>query len=302
MRHFLSVGDLQNSEIEKLVFESVVTPLAPRVLSPVGGSVGLLFMEASTRTRSSFALAAYRIGRHTLYLDAQETSLSKGETLADTFDNLHALGCSGFVVRASSQVDLLSLRSYEKAPILNAGDGMREHPSQALLDLATIWDRVADRSWDKLRSQKWVIVGDLKHSRVAHSWAVLADKMGMNLSFVSPRDWKPDFLRAGQHWTSDLSEALEGAVGVMALRVQKERFGDEEKWNESATRDYVSRYQITRGLVDQKDLFVLHPGPVNWGVELALDIKTHSKSLILSQVERGLHMRASLLNFFLQNS
>jgi aspartate carbamoyltransferase catalytic subunit len=244
-------------------------------------------------------LAAYRIGRHTLYLGSQESSLSKGETLADTFDNLHALGCSGFVVRASSQVDLLSLRDYQKAPILNAGDGMREHPSQALLDLATIWDRAAGRSWESLRGQKWVIVGDLKHSRVASSWAVLGEMMGLQLSFVSPADWKPDFLKKGQNWTSNMAEALDGATGVMALRVQKERLGGGETWTDAAMKQYVSGFQLTQCLVSQKDLFVLHPGPVNWGVELALDIKTYEKSLILSQVERGLHMRASLLNFFL---
>lgn len=298
MRHLLSVSDLSIDEIEKLVFESVVSPLPPRVLSPVAGSVGMVFMEASTRTRSSFALAAYRMGRHSIYLGTQESSLSKGETLEDTLDNLQAMGCSGFVVRASQQVDLHSLKNYSKAPILNAGDGMREHPTQALLDLATMWNKTAERSWEKLRQQKWVIVGDLKHSRVAHSWAILADRLSINLCFVSPEEWKPSFLLSGQQWTSDLNEALSGATGVIVLRVQKERFGSDEEWGEGSLKNFVSKYQLSKKVLSKKELFLMHPGPVNWGVELALEMKNYERSLLLAQVEQGLHMRSSLLNFF----
>jgi aspartate carbamoyltransferase catalytic subunit len=296
MRHFFGVEDFGAGELRRIVEESVLNPVASAEFVGRAGALGLIFMEPSTRTRVSFELAAKRLGYSTLLLGKNDTSLSKDETLWDTLENLSALGCKGFVVRASQGVDLEGLCSYSKGAIINAGDGVREHPSQALLDLATLWDKAAGRSWEKLQQQKWVIVGDLKHSRVAGSWFRLAKLLDIKLSWVSPAEWKPAFADSeAVDWSSNLKPALEGVTGVMALRVQRERLDAE--WGADSLSDYVSKYQVTAELLGNR--FLMHPGPVNWGIEVSASLRSHSRSLILDQVERGLYLRTSLLRFCL---
>lgn len=302
-KHLLSVRDLSASQIERLIETAVVDGVPVSVPAPQEGAVALIFMEPSTRTRVSFELAAKGLGRNTTLLSFRESSLSKDETLRDTLLNLQSLGCEAFVIRASAEVDIDALRNFEGGAIVNAGAGVKEHPTQALLDLATIWNLAANRSWKEVRAQKWVIVGDLKHSRVAGSWARMAKIMDLNISWVSPADWEPDFLAEGQLWSDDLEGSLKDATGVIALRVQKERFGHGESWDARALTSYIRDYQVTPAQMNVgKGLWLMHPGPVNWGIELEASLVNYGKSLIHDQVAHGLRLRSRLLFDLLHES
>jgi aspartate carbamoyltransferase catalytic subunit len=210
--------------------------------------------------------------------------------------NLHAMGCEVFILRASADVDIESLRSFSVGPLINAGAGMMEHPTQALLDLATIWNKTAGRSWEALKKQRWVMVGDLKRSRVAGSWSALAEMLGLDLHFVSPPEWAPETLGPGQTWTDNLEKGLAGATGLISLRVQKERLAEGQTWKPEELAAYVKNYQITAKHLQKGDgLWMMHPGPVNWGVELEASLLNYDKSLILEQVAHGMKIRSRLL-------
>jgi aspartate carbamoyltransferase catalytic subunit len=200
------------------------------------------------------------------------------------------------VVRAPAGIDLETLRGFEGASIVSAGAGVTEHPTQALLDLATIWNKAAGRSWETLAKQRWVLVGDLKRSRVAGSWARMAESLGMDLRWVSPADWKPDFVGKGQHWTDNLEEGLEGATGVICLRIQKERFQQGDAWDPGLLANYIKNYQIgPQHLRVGAGRWLMHPGPTNWGVELDAGLESYERSLIQEQVSHGLKLRSRLL-------
>jgi aspartate carbamoyltransferase catalytic subunit len=294
-KHLVSVRDLCVDQIKKLVEDAVVQGIPNCQAEPQAGAVAMIFMEPSTRTRTSFELSAKALGRRTVVLGSKESSLSKDETLWDTMLNLHAMGCEVFIIRASADVDLDALRAFNKGPLINAGAGMLEHPTQALLDLATLWNRTADRSWDKLKKQRWVMVGDLKRSRVAGSWSRMAEMLGLDLHFVSPTEWAPETLGEGQTWTDDLEKGIEGATGVISLRVQKERLAEGQTWNPRDLENYVKKHQITQKHLEKRGLWLMHPGPVNWGVELETKLLEYGKSLILDQVAHGMKIRSRLL-------
>lgn len=285
----LRIDDLTVVQIKKII-EAAYAQLKKGKLKKnpkaKGIPVGLIFAEPSTRTRVSFERAAKDLGFDTYLLESQSSSLSKGEDLADTIFNLQSLGVNHFVVRTSSTSELLSLRN-QGVGVLNAGDGVGEHPSQALLDLLCLfaWQR---GSWKALLTKKLLIVGNLSHSRVANSWQMLSRKLGLKLSFVSPKEWAP---QDKKEWSADVSKALASADVVMALRVQKERLGGAGQVD---LNDYVSRYQIRAQHLNGRPL--MHPGPVNWGVELNEELRAYKNSLILDQVRCGYFLRATLLN------
>jgi len=295
-KHLLSVRDLSSSQIKELVENAVVQGIPYCESLPQASAVAMIFMEPSTRTRTSFELAAKALGRRTVVLGSKESSLSKDETLWDTMLNLHAMGCELFILRSSADVDIEALRNFTVGPVINAGAGMLEHPTQALLDLATIWNQTAGRSWEAVKKQRWVMVGDLKRSRVAGSWSALAEMLGIELHFVSPPEWAPETLAPGQTWTDDLEKGIKGATGLISLRVQKERFAEGESWNPRELAAYIKHFQITAKHLNQGEgLWMMHPGPVNWGVELEACLLDYRKSLILEQVAHGMKVRSRLL-------
>jgi aspartate carbamoyltransferase catalytic subunit len=295
-KHLLSVRDLSPTRIKELVEQSVIEGIPHCESLPQAPAVAMIFMEPSTRTRTSFELAAKALGRRTVVLGSKESSLSKDETLWDTMLNLHAMGCEVFILRSSAEVDIEALRSFSVGPLINAGAGVSEHPTQALLDLATIWNKTAGRSWEAMKRQRWVMVGDLKRSRVAGSWSAMAEMLGLDLHFVSPPEWAPETLAPGQTWTDNLEKGLQGATGLISLRVQKERFAEGETWNPRELEAYVKNYQITaKHLKKGEGLWMMHPGPVNWGVELEAGLLNYEKSLILEQVAHGMKIRSRLL-------
>jgi aspartate carbamoyltransferase catalytic subunit len=289
-RHLLSVDDLSDSEISQLCTKALKEPPRAERIDPRKPAVGLIFMEPSTRTRTSFERAAQRLGRPTIHLTAEDSSLTKGETVQDTLANLASLNVSSCVIRFSHDFAAADLRHHRLVSVINAGDGTREHPTQALLDLCTL-QKVFGA--ERLKGLKLAIVGDLRHSRVAASWARLAPRMGIDLTLVAPAEWAPTSWGAKIPLSSEGRSALKSQDVVMALRVQKERMASVDM---SVVDRYIRDFRIhASDLGPQQKL--MHPGPVNWGVELSLETQEDPRTLILEQVRCGLDLRAALLDF-----
>ncbi len=254
-------------------------------------TVCLLFFEPSTRTMNAFAQAARNLSADVLSVAAGETSsISKGETLLDTARNLEAIGADRFVVRHGSSGAPHRLAPLLRAGVLNAGDGRHEHPSQALLDMFTLRER-----FGRLDGLHVGIVGDVLHSRVARSnvWGLVA--CGARVTLVAPPAWMPPGAESlGAEVSHDLDAVLPGLDAVMALRIQKERLGGDPG---PTTSQYAARYQVNaERLRRAKDsCVVLHPGPINRGVELTSDVADGPRSLILRQVTNGVFVRQACL-------
>ena len=299
-RHVLDVDDFSTGEIE-LVFETTTAmkEVLSRPISKVptlrGSTVITLFYEASTRTRVSFELAAKNLGADVSNLTAQASSVTKGESLIDTLKTLEALGADIVVMRHSlSGAPYLAAR-HATASIINAGDGWHAHPTQALLDLYTIREHKGT-----LSGLKVVIIGDIRHSRVARSnvWGLTI--MGAEVTLCAPPTLFPVGLdEPGAHFPTvkvepDIERALAGADVVMALRLQQER---QESGLLPGRRDYIQRYQLneSRLALARKDAIVLHPGPVNEGLEMTRSVVRGSQSVINEQVTNGVAVRMALL-------
>ena len=256
----------------------------------VGRVVANVFYEASTRTRSSFEVAAASLGAHVLNWSVTGSSASKGETLVDTAKNIAALGVSIIVVRHQhSGAAALVARSVGCA-VVNAGDGQHEHPSQALLDAYTLW-----RRWGTLAGKRVAIVGDILHSRVARSNLHCLKALGASLVFCGPPTMLPSGLaELGADVTTELDVALERADAVMMLRIQRERQSDALF---PSTAEYNARWGLTneRAAKLKPEAVVLHPGPVNRGLELSPEVADGQRSLILEQVENGVAVRKAIL-------
>jgi len=304
MKKLLSIDDLSVDQITDLVSASLELnkKIKSGFLSPAKVSnpcVALIFFEPSTRTRISFERAAAICGYSSVLIEAKGSSFEKGETLEDTLLNLKALGVDVFVVRLSSTEDLFQAAQSTGFSIINAGSGMSEHPTQALLDLCALTDRFSAHGEVKdLRGFPLTIVGDLKHSRVLGSWLKLAKKMGIELRLLAPKEWFREGIDLKVLQTEDKSRALLGAQAVMALRVQNERMRSGESMDRA---EYVRSFQLCPSDLSATQVF-LHPGPINWGVELEESFKSDSRSMILAQVEMGLLLRASLLKNLLSIS
>jgi aspartate carbamoyltransferase catalytic subunit len=253
--------------------------------------VALLFYESSTRTRVSFEYAAKMLGATTTVIQATASSVEKGESLIDTGYTIMALGAQAIVVRHPSSGAPHLLARYVDVPVINAGDGMHEHPSQALLDAFTIL-----KHKKKLKGLRVALIGDIFHSRVARSDVLLLSKAGARVILCGPPELVPEIARTLAHnvtVTRDLREALEGADVIMALRIQKERLeGLQLKLD-----DYIARYQISADRVRwaKKDVIVMHPGPIIRGLELTADVADAERTVILEQVQNGVAVRMAVL-------
>ena len=290
-RHLLGIEGLGRAALEQLLsraHEYREGNVGGRHLA--GRVVANVFYEASTRTRSSFEVAAAGLGAHVLNWTVTGSSAAKGETLVDTAKNIAALGVSIIVVRhQSSGAAALVARSVGCA-VVNAGDGQHEHPSQALLDAYTLW-----RRWGSLEGKRVVIVGDVLHSRVARSNLHCLKALGANVVFCGPPTMLPSALgELGVEVTTRLDVALEGADAVMMLRIQKERQSDALF---PSADEYHRRWGLTneRAAALKSEAVVLHPGPVNRGLELSPEVADGQRSLILEQVENGVAVRKAIL-------
>lgn len=256
-------------------------------------TICLLFYESSTRTRIAFEHAAHKLGWHSIVVAADTSSVAKGESIQDTIQTLCAEGVDAIVMRHPQAGACHLAAKYSTVPVLNAGDGANEHPTQALTDLMTI------RQYKPaVNGLKIVIVGDILHSRVARSNVGLLGTLGANVWLCGPPTLLPDELSEGINCTTRLAEALEGADVVMALRIQNERM---EPGLMPSLQAYIRDYQINAGTLAlaKPDALLMHPGPMNRGVELSDEVADGSQSVILRQVQNGLFVRIAVLEYAL---
>jgi aspartate carbamoyltransferase catalytic subunit len=296
VRNLLGIRQLSTEHIDELlqlakIYKAKV--LAGDTIEPRKDLVlGLLFFENSTRTRVSFEMAAHYLGIKTANFAASNSSMSKGETLKDTILTLRYERLNGLVMRHKlSGAPALAAR-YFGGPVINAGDGQHEHPTQALADALTILEKKG-----KIAGLKIAIVGDVEHSRVARSNAWLMSKLGAEVRFVGPRTLMPIHtgMLPGEVFY-DLARGIQDADVIIALRLQKERM---ESGLASSVSEFTKMYQINRESLQyaQPDCLLMHPGPINRGVELD-DLSADSdRSMITAQVENGIFVRMAALSW-----
>jgi len=299
----LSVADLSVAEVSAvlgLTGQLETTPRAERAQILAGRRIALLFYESSTRTRTSFELAAKSLGATTTLVSDKSSSIEKGESLKDTGLTLRALGAECIILRHPASGAPFLLARETGLPVLNAGDGMHEHPSQALLDLRTILTRLglnASRvDTDSLRGVTVVITGDILHSRVARSNAMLLPRLGAKVLLCGPEKLLPQDalgLGDGVEIVRDFDAALQRSQVAMMLRIQKERLAGLEL----DLGDYITRYQLNgeRLAARAPKALVMHPGPMIRGLEIAGDVADGPNSAIEEQVSNGLAVRSALL-------
>jgi aspartate carbamoyltransferase catalytic subunit len=294
-RHLLGIADLDPDEIELILqtaqaMKEVTTRAIKKVPTMRGRTVINLFFEPSTRTRMSFELAEKRLSADTLGMTTSGSSVVKGETLIDTTHNLEAMRPDMIVLRHASSGAPHQIAKVCRSSIINAGDGMHEHPTQALLDAFTMVERKG-----RLKGLKVAIVGDLTHSRVLRSNILLLTRMGAHVTACGPATLVPRGLdRLGVRVTHHLDEALEGADVVMMLRVQHERM---HGLFLPSVREYFTLYGLTPARLERAadDVIVMHPGPMNRGVEIDSEVADGPWSVILDQVANGVAVRMAVL-------
>jgi aspartate carbamoyltransferase catalytic subunit len=297
-RHLLGIAQLSRGDILHVLDAAQRWFAMPRTEAKNarvlhGRSIVNLFFESSTRTRTSFEVAGKRLGADVVNVSPQTSSVTKGETLLDTVRNLGALRADAIVLRhpASGAPDFVSKRA--RASIVNAGDGSHEHPTQALLDAFTI--RRKGKGFEGLVV---AICGDILHSRVARSNALLLGALGAEVRLCGPRTLLPKFAEAlGPTVRSfgNMKEALDGADVVMTLRIQTERLAGAMI---PSTREYARTFGLNAEMLERAkpDAIVMHPGPINRGVEIDSRVADGEKSVILDQVEAGIAVRMAVLD------
>jgi len=294
-KDLLGIETLTTDEIELILdtaegFKEVSERPIKKVPTLRGQLVINLFMEASTRTRVSFEIAEKRLSADTLSFSASGSAVEKGETLIDTAQNLMAMHPDMIVIRHKHPGSPKMLADILPASIVNAGDGAHEHPTQALLDAFTIRERLG-----RLSGVNVSIIGDITHSRVVRSNIHLLTKMGANLTLAGPPTMMPaEIERMGVRVVHSLDEALEGADVVMMLRVQLERHG---KLSFPSLREYYNTFGLTEERLRRakENVVIMHPGPMNRGVEIDSNVADGPYSVILEQVTNGVAVRMAVL-------
>jgi len=295
-KDLLGLQDLRREELEVILktaasFKEISTRSVKKVPTLRGKTIVLFFFEPSTRTRASFELAAKRLSADTLSIATAASSVVKGETLKDTIRNLEAMQIDCVVVRHGSSGAAHILSTCVAASVVNAGDGCHEHPTQALLDMFTIQEHKK-----KLKGLKVSIIGDIAHSRVARSniWGLRT--MGAEVTVCGPQTLLPrDVEKLGVTVTTSLPEALRGADVVNVLRIQRER---QKSGMFPSLREYAMQYGLNRERLlkyAREDVLIMHPGPINRGVEITPDVADGPFSVILDQVTNGVAVRMAVL-------
>lgn len=290
-KHFLEISQLTPEFVMQLILRAIYFKTEDEYPRYSKNILANLFYENSTRTRVSFELAARHLGISCINLDLQSSSEKKGEIAEDTLQTLAAMGVNLFVVRHQQSEFSKKLVNFlvNDEHIINAGDGVNSHPSQAMLDVMTIFEVKPN-----LEKLKIAIVGDILHSRVANSLQSLFSLLGVeNLFFVAPKIWHPKEINHG-YFTTSLEEGLANADVIITLRVQKERILQDEMFD---VQTYCKLYSITSKTIKyaKSDVMVMHPGPINRGIEIASDVADGSHSYILKQVKNGVFMRMAII-------
>lgn len=298
-KHLMDLQDVSRDDINLVLdtarsFREVSEREVKKVPALRGKTVAMLFVEPSTRTRVSFELAAKRLSADTLSIQAAASSMTKGETLLDTALNIQAMNVDLVVIRHPSSGAPQILAQGTKMSVVNAGDGWRSHPTQALLDLFTIREKLG-----RLEGIKVTVIGDILHSRVARSNIVALGAMGAHVTVCGPSTLLPlGIEQMGVEATTDINKALKDAHVVMALRMQKER--QQDSYLPSMV-EYVREFCITpeRLKKARPDALVMHPGPTNRGIEIAAEVADGPQSVILEQVTNGIAVRMAVLYLLL---
>jgi aspartate carbamoyltransferase catalytic subunit len=298
MRHLLSMEDLDTDEILTLLttaesMHDVQRREVKKLPTLRGRTIVNLFFEDSTRTRSSFEIAGKWLSADVINISGKGSSTSKGESLRDTAMTVAAMGVDGLVIRHGASGAAQQVSQWTDAVVINAGDGMHEHPTQALLDALTLRQKKG-----RLKGLRVAIVGDLLHSRVARSNLWLLAKMGAQVVLCAPPTLVPAGIEALAPVTYSIDEAVEGADAIMMLRIQLERMGGGFF---PSLREYHKRFGLTLERVRRakKDVVILHPGPMNRGVEIASEVADGPDSVILDQVTNGVAVRMAVLYLLL---
>ena len=295
VNHLLGIKDITKQDIELILdtaknFKEVINRPIKKVPSLRGVTIANLFFENSTRTRLSFELAQKRLSADTINFSASSSSVKKGETLTDTVNNILAMKVDMIVMRHSSPGAAVYLSNKVKAKIINAGDGAHEHPTQALLDAYSLQEKLGD-----LKGKKIAIIGDILHSRVALSNIFCLQKLGAQVKVCGPKTLIPKYVESlGVSVELDLRKTLEWCDAANMLRIQLER--QDIKFFPSI-REYTMLYGLDKTLLDSlsKKIVIMHPGPINRGVEITSEVADGSQSIILDQVENGVAVRMATM-------
>jgi aspartate carbamoyltransferase catalytic subunit len=295
-KHLLGIKDLTKEDISIILstatqFKEVLQRPVKKVPSLRDITIVNLFYESSTRTRISFELAEKRLGADTINFTASGSSVSKGESLLDTVNNILSMKVDMVVMRHSASGAPHFLAKHIPAAIVNAGDGINEHPTQALLDAFSINEKLGS-----LEGKKIVLIGDIMHSRVALSNIYLLKKMGAEVMVAGPPTLIPKYISEALNIKVEynLKKALEWCDVANVLRIQLER---QNQVLFSSLREYNIAYGVTKKLLDglKKEIVIMHPGPINRGVEIDSDVADSKQSIILQQVENGVAVRMAVL-------
>lgn len=289
MNNFVTLADLTKDQIMGLIEEALMYKRGEKPLPKINSAVASIFLEASTRTKTSFELASIRTGNHVVHIEEKSSALTKGETFQDTLDTLACLEVKAAIVRTTTEYFYEEIDT-SNIKIINAGDGAHEHPSQCLLDLVTIYER-----FGKFEGLKVMIMGDIKHSRVARSNIKAMTRLGMEVFVYAPEIFKTD---EDFNYITNLEEVLEIVDVAMLLRNQLERHED---CIEDIQMKYLGLYGLTeeRKNLMKEDAIIMHPGPFNRDVEIQASVLKDQRNKIYEQVTNGLYTRIAILNYVL---
>ena len=298
-RHIRSIDDLGRSGIEEILtlsdhFHEVSTRRIPKVPALRGKTIALLFYEDSTRTRLSFETASKRLSADSLNFSIGSSSVKKGESLRDTVETISAMGVDAIVVRHGSAGVPWLLPRWTDAAVINAGDGSHEHPTQALLDCYTIRNKLGE-----LDGKRITIVGDIRHSRVARSNVKAFLSLGASVTLVAPKTLMPFNT---DDWGVETTDQFDSVIGdsdvLYMLRMQLER---QQKSFVPSLREYAKEYGLSNSRAQsmKPESLIMHPGPMNRGVEVSSNIKEHPNSVVNDQVSNGVIIRMSALYYLL---
>jgi aspartate carbamoyltransferase catalytic subunit len=302
VQHLLGIRDLKRSDIELIfqqadLFKEVLSRPIKKVPSLRDVTIANMFFENSTRTKLSFELAEKRLSADVVNFSASGSSVKKGETLIDTVNNILAMKVDMVVMRHSAPGACVFLQRHINASIINAGDGTHEHPTQALLDAYSIREKLG-----QVEGKKVVIVGDITHSRVALSNIYCLQKLGAEVMVCGPTTMIPKHIHTlGIKVEHNLRKALEWCDVANMLRIQLERQDADVRYFPSL-REYSMQYGLDKKLLNSlsKEIVVMHPGPINRGVEITSDVADSNQSIILDQVENGVAIRMAVIYLLAQ--
>ena len=289
MKHLINMDDLKKEEILEIFKDANKYLKGKKEKILKNKTIINIFFENSTRTRTSFEIASKNLGAKLINLDISKSSTKKGETLADTVKTINAMKADAIIVRHKNSGVPQIIKNHINCSVINAGDGSNSHPTQALLDLFTI------KQYMNPKGKKIAIVGDIKNSRVANSNIKLLSKFGMDIILVAPPQFLP---KTKLRYSYSLKKVIKELDIILALRTQIERHSE---LIYASLEDYASDFCINKELINNKDILILHPGPVNRNIDISDELMSDSRTKVLEQVENGIYVRMAVLKKILEN-